>query len=166
MSGGAQEFCDLFLGMSLNCWNSCYSWRVTVLKVSYLHIFVKQQLNNFMLLVYSVLKIQEKLRAWKRILPEHRELCYSLDKSALFTARLLPVSCFPGVFLPLHRVCCLHHAAFLHERGHYCQRHHLPVAHRHPEHLPGLQSHRAGTFGLAGKADSVRQDCWNPLFTP
>lgn len=121
---------------------------MTVLKVSCLHIFGKQQLNYF---------VQEKLRAWKRI---------SLDRSALFTAHLLPVSCFPGVFLPLHRLCCLHHAAFLHERGHYCQCHHLPVAHRHAKHLSGLQSHRAGTFGLAGNADSVRQDCWNLQFTP
>lgn len=45
---------------------------------------------------------------------------------------------FPGVLLPLHRVCGLHHAALLHERGHFCQRHHLLVTHCHTQHLSGL----------------------------
>lgn len=68
---------------------------------------------------------------------------------------------FPGVLLPLHRVCCLHHAALLHESGHYRQRHHLLLTHCHPKRLPGLQSHRAGTSRLAGKTDNCSCWLWN-----
>lgn len=58
---------------------------------------------------------------------------------------------FPGVFLSVHRVCRLHHAALLHERSHHRQRHHLLVTHRHAQRLSGRQSPRTGTAGLAGE---------------
>lgn len=64
------------------------------------------------------------------------------------TARL-----FPGVFLPVYRVCCLHHAALLHEGSHHRQRHHLLVTHRHAQRLSGRQSHRIGTASLAGERE-------------
>lgn len=71
----------------------------------------------------------------------------------VFTYSFINKVCFlfPGVLLPVHCVCGLHHAALLHEVGHYCQWYNLSLAHGNLEHLSDLHCHRSGTSSLAGK---------------
>lgn len=71
--------------------------------------------------------------------------------SVLFISLSLP----PGVFLPVHRLRRLHHAALLHARSHHRQRHHLLLTHHHAQRLSGRQSHRIGAARLAGERERL-----------
>lgn len=76
---------------------------------------------------------------------------FNLDKFAPSPALAFP---FPGLLLPLYRVCCLHHASLLHERGHYRQWNHLLLTHYHSQCLSDHPRHRpGGSFSLAGKPE-------------
>ena len=73
-----------------------------------------------------------------------------------FASSSVDISLFAGVLLSLYCVCCLHHAALLHEMGHYRQWHNLPLAHCHPQRLSDFHCHRTGASNLAGKPFDMR----------
>lgn len=83
--------------------------------------------------------------------------CAYVDKCMWFHLDTSACSCFPfpGLLLPLHRVCGLHHASLLHEGGHCRQRDHLPLTHRHSQCVSDSQRSWTGAFGLAGRMENL-----------